>query len=265
MPEDNDQDLTAGSADNGSEGDKTPALDPRIAELIDTARAEVRTEFAGQVSELSRTVGRAQSLAEKANATPDPDPALQEQLGSVSSILDALVDGLDPEAIPPELRARVGALRQTARAAADRRAIVAEVTEALKPEDTVVSTSQNDGAATSVQDQLNAFSTELESQIRAFDMDPNDELFDWAKMNQLLGKAGGAAEVRKYVAAQIQEGLGSDGADERRTRRAGDAGKAPVGGNGASGSGERTLSEVLNDGKLDLNQKVAAMKAAIRQ
>ncbi len=101
MPEDNDQ------GNNAGDGETTPALDPQVAALVAAAKAEVRAEFTGQVDELRRTVGRAQSLAEKAQADPTPDPALQEQLGAVSTILDDLVTGLDPEAIPAELRARI--------------------------------------------------------------------------------------------------------------------------------------------------------------
>lgn len=236
------------------ENDSEKAPDPN-AELAAKMDAFQKT-WDTQIAELKQTVGRAQSVADKASQR-EPNADLQKQLTGTQEVLDTLVSSLDPDALPPEVRTRIvaarAALTQEASRQAMRTEIVEELREELKP-----AQAPNQAAPAS-----SALEARLVQDIRAAGLNPDDPMFNWADYAQDLRKDSvvGAVDVALKVAAVITENASKED-DAARDKAKENASSAPAGGSVTPPSDD--LSAVLNDPLLDLDAKKAALMAAIR-
>lgn len=241
-------DGSAASTDSGK-GEKTP--DPNVALQAQLDR------FGGQLTELKQTVGRAQSVADKA-AQREPDAALQGQLKSVTDVLDELVAGIDAEALPADVRAKIASVRAAALAESSRQAIVQEVTATVRKElgaDSTPTAGLDPSALATLEAKVNA-------QITASGLDPGDKMFDWAEYAKIVrdDPTGAELALTKSVSATIADSLRADPADAAREKKKDESSSGPTG--GVTKGTE--LTDVLNDDSISLDDKRDALMRAIK-
>ena len=244
---------TTGKTDGDKGTDKTSTPDPNAALQAQLDR------FGGQLTELKQTVGRAQSVADKA-ATREPDPALQGQLNSVTAVLDELVAGIDQEALPADVRAKIASVRAAALAESSRQAIVAEVTQTVRKElgapDASTPVPGLDPTA------LATLEAKVNVQITESGLDPGDKMFDWAEYARIVrdNPTGADLALTRVVSATIATALRADPADAERDKKIEESSSNPQGGT-VQGT---ELSDVLNDDTVSLDDKRDALMRAIK-
>lgn len=252
MPDEAQAQLPEPVADGG---DKEQAPDPN-AEL--TAKLDAfRATWDTQLTELKQNVGRIQSVADKAS-NREPDAALQAELTGTQALLDGLLEGLDPDALPVEVRTKLLTARAAVAAQAQRtemkKELAAELREELAPAVAPVNPAAN---ANTVLEQ------KLVETIKAAGLDPDDPKFNWQEYANLLraNPTTGAVEVTLAVASTIADNSVS-AEDKARDDKKANASSAPAGGSAAPAADD--LSAVLNDPNLDLDAKKDALMKAIR-
>ena len=106
------------------DGSDKPERDP--FKEIETLRAELsalKTLSSEQLVDLRRSVGRAQSIADKLDKAPQANPkaeaTLRKEIGSIHDILGALADSTDTMALDPSVRSKILAAREASRRQAD--------------------------------------------------------------------------------------------------------------------------------------------------
>jgi hypothetical protein len=208
------------------------------------------------VQELKTTVGRAQALARQVSASNDGAEALtqlrQQNLATVE-LFSTLVDGIDASALDPALRQRVKEARDEIMEAERRAQMLDELREELGISPTAV---QDRDAVNAVQESANALAEEIEDQIVAAGLDPDDAaLFPWQQWAGLF-KDEGPRAVRRAALKAINDAKDADQSGDRREQRRAAAGKTPKGNAGGPAKDPLTTG--------DLDARVAALKALTR-
>ena len=247
---DDDQGKQANSATDSKKTPEEPK--PLTQSDLDSFKAG----FEKSVSELSATVGRAQSTAEKA-AQREPDAELQARLDAQSKLLSQLATGLSADALSDDLRLRVQEAAQMSAVESERKKFKAEILAAVNEDKTPADDAPPDPAANAA-----AAATErgLRAQIAAAGLDSNDKAtFDFAKYGGYY-QNGDVDGMYKSLADDIVAAQEADKADDRRDERNDNAGSSPQGG-ATTPSGD--LSAQLEAKEGDLDAQIAALNAAI--
>lgn len=217
-----------------------------------TAFEEFSQSLDTKLSDLRRSVGRAQSLAEQAAAKPGADPDLEQALAAIETSFDELVSGIDPEALPAETRDRILATRRQLAVARERKKLKQEVLEEVgggKPQ----STADPEELLAQVQKVEQGF----ERRIKRAGLDPDDtSLFDWTSYGRLLTTEGVDA-ASDAVDEAIFNALESD---KRRSSRKKSASKSPRGGGEAKK--QPSLMDIVRDKSRPLHEREAALRKA---
>lgn len=238
-----DPDIDVDDADLDSDQDTDDSKDSDSDDPIAAFRKELDERdqrLEGQLRDFSRAVGRLQSAASKAVAAPQGiAPELQEQLQASYAMLDSLIDGLDETAVDPAVRKQLQGLREK------RRQLQAEADIDRRVEEKVrkaLPQPQGDPEESAVAQALLSFQHEVEDEIEAYGLDPDD--FDWEGEATTLLRTKGFAATRTYFRQKIQENLRDTAATERRQARKGTADK-PVP-KAAGGSKESDVARLSN-------------------
>ena len=207
------------------------------------------------VRDLSTAVGRAQSLARAAQRDPDDDEVvgeLRQQNSDMVRLLATVVEGIDPTAIDPNLRSRVIQARQELESAEQRRQELDELRAELG---LTKQSAKQQAQMMDLQEQANELTEELEDQIVAAGLDPDDSaLFPWKEWAELF-KAEGPRAVRRAALAAIRTGSAADASGARREQRRKAAGQTP---RAAAAGRTKTDLDALTTGSLDDQMKALA-------
>ena len=230
-PSSNDQTNESGNQEQG------PSVEEQIAAF--------QTNLDNSLGELRRSVGRAQSVADKA-ANQEPNAALQANLAETNGILADLVNGMDSDLIPAELRTKVMTAQAKIAEEALRDRITQEVMDQVQP------------AATSDQDAINVLATELTSRYERFGLNTSE--INWDELNKVL--PNGVEAGRAAADQMIADTLIANKTDDERQGRKDDSGKSP---NEAAGTGGgNTNLAIMTTDSNELDKRHAALMALVR-
>lgn len=227
-PSSNDQTSESGNQEQG------PSVEEQIAAF--------QTNLDNSLGELRRSVGRAQSVADKA-ANQEPNAALQANLAETNNILADLVNGMDSDLIPDELRTKVMTAQAKIAEESLRDRITQEVMDQVKP------------AATSDQDAINVLATELTNRYERFGLNTSE--IDWDVLNKAL--PNGIEAVHAVADQMISNMLIANKTDDERQSRKDDSGKSPN--EAASGGSGDSNIDIISDASNDLDKRRKALMA----
>lgn len=256
-PEDETPDPSASASKDGAQDDKDD--DGPVS------RAKYVEDMAGlqrMIGELKTSVGRAQSLARQmsnANDNTEVMTQLRQQNLAVADLFATLVDGIDESALDPSLRVRVKEARGEILEAERKAEMMDEIRKELG---ITPGTMREQEALSEQQDKANALAEDIEDQIVAAGLDPDDAtLFPWPEWVRLFKAAeasgnDGARTVRRAAIKAIADAQNTDQADDRRESRRAAAGKTP------RGSTPAVTKDPLTTG--DLDARIKALRALTR-
>jgi hypothetical protein len=180
------------------------------------------------VGDLKTAVGRAQSLARQVSETSDTSQIaaqLREQNVAVAELFGTLVDGMDETTLDPALRSRIRQARDEIMQAEQR----AQMLDELREEMGISPTAQRDrDSQEQLQAQANVLAEEIEDQIVAAGLDPEDPAFPWKDWALIMMNDGPRA-VRRAALKAINDAKDADQQGSRREAKRSAAGRTPRG------------------------------------
>lgn len=260
-------------ADDGSAGDDENSNELTLETLGQQVgqQATDLTTVKTLLQNLSTTVGRVQSIADRQAAAPDPSPVLEEELDSrlsgMTEMMAQLASVLDDDVIGPEgmaVKQKVIQAYNDLQAQVSKRDAVKELMDALQergviPNDDAPSSQAppaNDAQQTATD--WDTFQSGLIQEIRDFGLDPEDQSqFQWTDAVAIVRRGGTPEEVAQLIRGNIRSALagsqdGSDGDDEvsdSDMERAARAAAARGGGAPPSGAGTQSIAQRLANAK----------------
>lgn len=224
----------------------------QLAEQLQSSDQK-QENFAGQVTELKRSLGRVQSILtqqDKTDNTAKYQQEADERFNALTAAVAELVQGMDDESIPAGTRQKVLDIHDALRQRDARKQLVEELKEELKPAQSAPV--QNAVIQTPAQ----TLETQVVDEIQSYGLDPDDgDLFDWKHAQSLLSAQGEGA-VKQYFRKQIKANLTQEAIDERRQLRKESGEKKPK----STGPAANSPEDILHNSN-DLAERLKAAKS----
>lgn len=225
-------------------------------------------------TELKRYAGRVQSIADRMDQNPSDDlqDNLRKEFGAVYEVLSRIAED-ETLSLPSDLRSQVRAAadksREQTQADATVKAIKEQVAEALKgvlPTKPAQVDGQEPSSETStvasqlLKTQLYAFQLELENDIRARGLDPDDDLFDWKAADRKMKAANYSSTVMNEVREEFKTATdkAAEVAKDDKARESNKTTESP-GSAGAGATGLDKLGSASLDEGLKLLREIGAI------
>lgn len=228
VPQDDELDSTTvvDDGEGDDEGDEG-AGDGSEDESSDgpVSRSKYEADLAAMRQELRTLVGRAQSNARQVAEASNSEALaqLREQNVAVAELFATLVSGIDENSIDPNLRTKILQTRDEIMQTEQRARMLDEIREELGISPTAA---RERDALEQLQAQANALADEIEDQIVAAGLDPNDPQFPWKQWAETL-KTDGVRAVRRAALQAINQARDVEQQGTRREARRTAAGRTP--------------------------------------
>lgn len=190
-----------------------------------------RKEFAAlekTAQELRTSLGRARSVLDRLDnrgAQEEMVAEMRQQNAATAELFRVVVNGLAPNAIDPNLRAQINAAADEIAAAEQKASMLDE----LKRELGIDPNKPSDEDYDELQEAANDLAADLEDEIRAEGMDPDDNTrFNWTKWAETI-KTQGIRAARVQARREIKEAAKEEQSGARRESRRAASGASPRG------------------------------------
>lgn len=220
------------------------------------------------LSNLSTTVGRVQSIADRQaqnpNLSPDLDSELDTKMSSMLELMAEMASVLDDDIVGPQgtqVKQKVQKAYADLQASVTKREAVKEFIDILKERGVPV-----DGDTTSTDDpnpvakraaELDEVQVGLIKEAQDFGIDPRDPRLNWQEAQNIVRQGGSNAQVVSFIRGKIASILqagrdssdGDDGASDSDAQRAARARAAAGEGTPPASVGRKSIARRLADAK----------------